>query len=323
MEKIDKKDRILLYELSNNCRQSYSALAKKAGISKQMAHYRVKRLARLKILRETLLTIDVGKLGYQNYAVYFQWNDRQHEKRFIEELLDCPSIRYASDGTGKINFVVTFNARNPMEFQKMWDGILSKYEGAIKIYSTQVITEYRGFESCSIIEKQDPDRRGTCLISGEKRVSIDDLDTRILKILCDDARAPLTYIASETGSSPDTVRGRIKRMEDEGLIQAYQWLYDIRAVGLRWYEIPISLTDMTKETWESLYGYCESNPRIALYVRSIGKFEIMILFEVKDDSEFDSEMNRLQKLFSKNIRDFEIMKVDNVHKFRFIQDPGL
>jgi len=323
MEKIDKKDRILLYELSNNCRQSYSALAKKAGISKQMAHYRVNRLMRLKILRETLLTIDVGKLGYQNYAVYFQWNNRQFEKRFIEELLNCPSIRYASDGTGKINFVVTFNARSPMEFQKIWDDILSGYEGAIRVYSVQVITEYRGFESCVIIGKQNRNPMGSRLVTGEKRVSVDDLDRRILKVLCDNARAPLVCIASETGSSPDTIKGRIKRMEDEGLIQAYQWLYNLKAVGMRWYEVPISLTDMTKETWKSLYSYCEINPRIVLYVRSIGKFEIMVLFEVGDDSEFDSEINKLHELFSKNIRDFEIMKVDNIYKFRFIHDPRL
>jgi len=80
---------------------------------------------------------------------------------------------------------------------------------------------------------------------------------------------------------------------------------------------------MTKETWESLYGYCRSNPRIALYARSIGKFEIMVLFEVEDDSAFDSEINKLHERFSKNIRDFDIMKVDNIYKFRFIHDPRL
>lgn len=323
MEKIDKKDRILIYELSNNCRQSFSSLAKKAGISKQMVHYRVSRLIRLKILRETLLTIDVGKLGYQNYVVYFQWNKRQYEKEFVGELMKCPSIRYASGGTGKINFVVTFNAKSPMEFQKTWDDILSRYEGAIKVYSIQVITEYRNFESCGIIGGQDRDPEGSCLITGEKRVSVDDLDRRILKILCDNARAPLVSIATETGSSPDTVKGRIRRMEDEGLIQAYQWLYNLKAVGLRWYEVPISLTNMTKETWGSLYRYCKSNPRIVLYVRSIGKFEVMVLFEVSDDSEFDSEINKLHGLFSENIRDFEIMKVDDIYKFRFIHDPRL
>lgn len=322
MEKIDKKDRILLYELSKNCRQSHSALARKAGISKQMVHYRVNRLSRLKILRETLLVVDVGKLGYQNYAIYFQWNSRRNEKKFIKELVDCPSVRYASDGTGKINFVVTFNARSPMEFQKMWDGILSKYEGTVKVYSTQVITEYRGFESCAIIGKQGRDSAGSCLITGEKRASIDDLDRRILGALCDNARAPLVQIAKETGASPETVKGRMRRMEAGGLIQAYQWMFDLKAAGLRWYEVPISLTDMTREAWDALYGYCRSNPRIVLYVRSIGKFEAMILFEVGDDSEFDAELNRLHELFSGNIRDFEIMKVDNIHKFRFIPELG-
>jgi Lrp/AsnC family transcriptional regulator, leucine-responsive regulatory protein len=323
MEKIDKRDRILLYELSKNCRQSYSTLAKKAGISKQMVHYRVNRLIKLKILRETLLTVDVGKLGYLNYVIYFQWNSRQREKELIAELLKNTSIRYASDGTGKINFVVTFNARSPMEFQRMWDSILSRYAGAIRVYSIQAITEYRGFESSAIVGGEEREAEGSCLITGEKRVSVDELDKRILKVLCDNARAPLADIASKARSSPDTVRGRMRRMEDEGLIQAYQWMYDLRAVGLRWYEVPVSLADMTKEAWDSLYGYCRSNPRIILFVRSIGKFDLMVLFEVGDDAEFDSEIKMLHERFSKNIRDFDIMKVENIYKFRFLDDPRL
>lgn len=323
MGKIDKKDRILLHELSNNCRQGFSALAKKAGISKQMVHYRVSRLIRLRILRETILVVDVGKLGYQNYGVYFQWNNRRHEKRFVEELKACPFVRYASGGTGKLNFVVTFNARSPMGFQRIWDGFLHRYEGALKVYSIQVITEYRGFESCALDGEQGRRPAGPSLMTGDERVALDSLDGSILKILCDDARASLVRIARETGSSPDTVKGRIRRMEEEGLIQGYQWMVDLRAVGLRWYEVPISLTDMTKQKWESLYQYCSSNPRIALYVRSMGRFEVMLLFEVSDDLEFDSEINRLHELFSKNIRDFEIMKVDDIYKFRFIHDPRL
>ncbi len=323
MEKIDKKDRILLHELSKNCRQSYAVLARKAGVSKQMAHYRTQRLIRLKILKDTLLTIDVGKLGYQNYAVYFQWGNHRLQKEFINELLGCNSIRYAADGSGKINFVVTFNAKNPMEFQRMWDAIVSKYEDLIRVYSIQVITQYYGFESCSIIGKPNTKTRESRLISDESRVLIDDHDKKILTILTEDARASLVSIANNTGLSPDTVKHRIKRMEDEGLIQGYGWLYDLKAVGLRWYEIPLSLSNMTKETWDSLYNYCKSNPSIILFVRSIGKFEIMVLFEVKDDAEFDAELTKLFNLYSKNIRDFEIMKVDEIYKFRFIHGSAL
>ncbi|MBU0527576.1 AsnC family transcriptional regulator [Candidatus Micrarchaeota archaeon] len=322
MEKIDKKDRILLYELSKNCRQSYGVLAKKASISKQMAHYRIKRLIRLKVLRDTILTVDVGKLGYQNYVVYFQWGNRQLEKEFINEILNHHSVRYAAGGSGKINFVVTFNAKNPMEFQKMWDDILSKYEGVIRVCSIQVITEYHGFESSSIIGKQNTENTGPYLISGETRVRIDDYDKKILMVLTEDARASLLSIASSTVLSPDTVKNRIKRMETEGLIQGYGWLYDLKAVGLRWYEIPLSLINMTGQTWRSLYNYCRSNLNIVLFVRSIGKFEIMILFEVKDDAEFDVELTKLFNLYSKNIRDFEIMKVDEIYKFRFLHDPN-
>ena len=50
---------------------------------------------------------------------------------------------------------------------------------------------------------------------------MDDLDRRILSILRRDARTPYTEIAEEVATSEGTVRNRVERMTDEGVIERF------------------------------------------------------------------------------------------------------
>ena len=50
---------------------------------------------------------------------------------------------------------------------------------------------------------------------------MDDLECRILSILRRDARTPYTEIADRVGTSEGTVRNRVDRMTDEGVIERF------------------------------------------------------------------------------------------------------
>ena len=50
---------------------------------------------------------------------------------------------------------------------------------------------------------------------------MDDLDRDILAVLRRDARTPYTEIAERVGTSEGTVRNRVERMTDEGVIERF------------------------------------------------------------------------------------------------------
>ena len=50
---------------------------------------------------------------------------------------------------------------------------------------------------------------------------MDDLDRRILSILRRDARTPYTEIADRVGTSEGTVRNRVDRLTEEGIIERF------------------------------------------------------------------------------------------------------
>jgi DNA-binding Lrp family transcriptional regulator len=50
---------------------------------------------------------------------------------------------------------------------------------------------------------------------------MDDLDRRILDVLRRDARTPYTEIAEQVGTSEGTVRNRVERLTDEGVVERF------------------------------------------------------------------------------------------------------
>ena len=64
MEKLDLKDRKILYELDIDSRQSFSKLSKKVGLHKDVVAYRVKKLQEREIIKNFYTELNGYKLGY-------------------------------------------------------------------------------------------------------------------------------------------------------------------------------------------------------------------------------------------------------------------
>ena len=62
-------------------------------------------------------------------------------------------------------------------------------------------------------------------------MELNEVDTKILKALLEDARFSSRQIAKNVGVSVGTVLSRIKKMEDEGLIKGYSVILDHEKLG--------------------------------------------------------------------------------------------
>jgi DNA-binding Lrp family transcriptional regulator len=72
-------------------------------------------------------------------------------------------------------------------------------------------------------------------------MELNEIDTKILKALLEDARFSSRQIAKNVGVSVGTVLSRIKKMEDEGLIKGYSVILDHEKLG---YELTV-VTEIT------------------------------------------------------------------------------
>jgi DNA-binding Lrp family transcriptional regulator len=62
-------------------------------------------------------------------------------------------------------------------------------------------------------------------------VEIDDVDRRIITALHDDARIPNSVLADVVGIAPSTCHGRLRRLQDIGVIRGFYTDVDPAAIG--------------------------------------------------------------------------------------------
>ena len=61
--------------------------------------------------------------------------------------------------------------------------------------------------------------------------AVDDVDRRILNVLHDDARIPNSALAEIVGIAPSTCHGRVRRLQDLGVIRGFYTDVDPAAIG--------------------------------------------------------------------------------------------
>ena len=66
----------------------------------------------------------------------------------------------------------------------------------------------------------------------EKINPMDETDQKILELLKKDARSPLSHISEEIGLSSPSIKDRITKMENDGVILGYRPILDYSKLGL-------------------------------------------------------------------------------------------
>ena len=84
--KLDQYDKHLLYELDKNSKTSLQELSKKLKRSKQFVLYRIKQLETNKIITGYNAVVDMSKLGFFSFRVYFKFQSMTESdgKKFVD-----------------------------------------------------------------------------------------------------------------------------------------------------------------------------------------------------------------------------------------------
>ena len=100
---MDKKDKKLLAELSLNSRIPINQLAKKIGVSREVANYRLNKLIKQKVILGFYTLIDTERLGFSRYTCFFHLKGISHEKEkeFLNYLLNHEFVTYMGPVIGK------------------------------------------------------------------------------------------------------------------------------------------------------------------------------------------------------------------------------
>jgi len=323
MEKIDLKDRKILYELDLDSRQSLTQIGKKVGLKKDVISYRIKRMENEGIIKNYYALIDSYKLGYNVFRFYlvFQYCSPEIKNQIIEYLAKDKHTCVINSLIGRYDLVVFLWIKNINDFYSFWEKMLDSYGDyfAEKIFSLYV-KWYSYRNSYILLEDFKESDRLTYEITGgyAESVAIDEADYCLLNEIAENARKPLIELAEKLNCSSQMVSYRLNNLMKKGVIQAYQVGLDISKFGLKHFKIDAHLKEHTQR--KHIINYIKNNPYLTFIGFSAGVSDLELEFFLEDSDKLNQIMEDINLKFPGAIRKFEYFTVAKKHKLRFIPE---
>ena len=311
--KLDKIDLKILHQLDLNARIPDTKLAKKAGRSREAVRYRINQLKEKKVIRGFSTIINPSALGYQAYSMFAavggKTKDRDEFYEFIKKQKNLFWFEI-SEGGWDINMV--FFAKTHHEFLQEQREITAKYRHFILRKNISIVESVHFFPKKYLSSNKDTFKR---LFFGVSNLKVDEKDFSILQAISHNGRAKLIEIAQETKLSVDIVRGRMKKMEQSGIIQGYTVDIDYNVINLELFKVLIHFKNPSDAQERRFLQFCQDSDLVISHVRTSAPWDAEINVVVSNFKEFNIFIRDVKDQFSDMIIDTDASSVSESYFF--------
>jgi DNA-binding Lrp family transcriptional regulator len=319
MYKLDMKDKKLLYELDLNSRQSLSNLAKKLNLSKSSVIYRINNLQKEGIIKQFHTELDVGKLGYIGFRLYFKVTNATPEKKgeIIGYLKSKKIVTWIVSIDGPYSIGCLVLAKTIKEMNDLWKEFFSTYVNYIDDYLLTIMTKVRYFSRAYLMDLPE-NTYESVFVTEPSEMKLDETDMEILKLMAPDARIQIVDIAQKLKLTSNTVISRIKHLEKKGVIVGYKTVFDLEKLGYQYFKLHFAMHNMTKEREKLFRNYVKVHPNIIYDDEVLGGdyFEIEVQF--KELAELRRLIEDIESRFADIIKSYKTMQFYKEHKYLFL-----
>jgi len=314
MEKIDLKDRKILYELDLNSRQSFRNIGRKVGLSKDVVADRVKKLKENGIIIRFFTYYDILQLGFNFLRFYFkfQYVTPDIKKEIINQFMNDKNVNNLFSTEGSYDLGVLMMVKNISDIYPLWKKTLEKYGD---YFAQQIFSAYMGeliYGQGFLLDGIEKPNR-TPLRKNWGKVKIDDLDLEILKLLVVDSRIPTVEIAKKLNSNVTTINSRIKNLIKLRVILGFTVELNLDKLGYQHWKVDFYLSEYTKTN--QIIRYIEKNPLLYCVDYTIGYADLELEINVRDINQLHDFIEDLHSKFPKIIRNYSYFHVVKFYKW--------
>jgi len=314
MEKIDLKDRKILYELDIDSRQSFRSIGRKIGLSKDVVAGRVKNLQEKGIIKRFFSYYDILQLGLNFLRFYFkfQYVTPEIKKEIIDHFMNDDYVNNLFSTEGSYDLGVLMMVKDISDIYPLWKKTLAKYGD---YFSNQVFSVYMGesiYGHGFLLEDSKKHGR-TPLKKNWGKVEIDDLDLKILKLLVSNSRIPTLEIAKKLKSNVTTIHSRIERLVKSKVILGFTVELDLDKLGYQVWKVDFYLSEYTKIN--QIVNYIEKNPLLYCVDYTIGYADLELEINVKNINELHDIIEDLHSKFPRIIRNYTYFRGVKYYKW--------
>ncbi len=122
-------------------------------------------------------------------------------------------------------------------------------------------------------------------------VNIDEIDKEILRMLMENARTPFKDMAEKVGKAPATVKNRIEKMQNMGIIKAYVPLLDYKFFGYMHTTLIMLLAKPGK--LDVIEDMVKNEKNVIAAYETTGEFDLAIIARFRSEEEISAFVRKL------------------------------
>lgn len=294
--KIDKLSRKLLFELSENCRQPDSLIAKKLNTSKQVVRYRINRFEEQGVISAYNALIDFRVLGYNSIRPYFKLRNSspEIEAKLFDEMNRNDLFLWTVNLEGDVDVAFYVWIKELDQFYEKWESFIEKYRQYIHTQELYLSVEMIHYPMKILRVPEFIEVKS--IGANKKRIEIDETDLKILKILSRRANESLVNIGQEVRISAKLVSYRIKQLEKKKIILGYNAILDEKKLGYSMYKVDFYLFNHSRLS--EMYEFAKQHTNVKNAMKTMGgpDYELEIL--VQNIEELRKIIDEIRTRFS-------------------------
>ncbi|MBI4452365.1 AsnC family transcriptional regulator [Candidatus Woesearchaeota archaeon] len=307
--KLDLKDKKILSMLSDNSRVPLNSIAKKVRLSRDAIDYRIKRLVKEGVIMLFFPIINLEKFGYTTYHIFFLVDemDRKQQDEFLLFLKSNPYVKNIIEYSDRWDYEVVIVSKNVREFDDIVEQITSKFPQLI--FEKEKMEVIKGYNSIHLPLKfyeqsghkyEEPD-------IVEKEVKLDEIDFKILELLCENCRMPSVKIAEKVDLTADAINYRIKKMIDGNIIRRFTILVNLSALNFHWYTFSMAMKTFNNQYDAKLRQFVVTHPYILRAVKTLGVWDFLFYIVADNPRHFHYTVKEIKNYFSEIIRNHQTL----------------
>lgn len=297
---IDEKDKLIVFELIQDCRQPLSKIAKAVKLPQQTVSYRIKKLEDEGILKKYTINLNYPKLGLSRHSIYLdlksisvdEVNKYLAEITHIEEISCCYMLHHVSEW----KMYISVWTKTIERYDEIQTKIITKFKKHINNYvSFQSVKSYTYFGRVL-----NPKKKAQCDIKGNpENFQLKDSNWKIINKLRKNSRIPLVNLAKELKTTVNTVMRRINFLKQHKIIERFYPIVDMNKLGYTEYTFISRIDPSHNKEIEKFIEYAQNDPRFCIVIKAVGYVNLYYAFFVKNDSELKEITAHIEKLLGK------------------------
>jgi len=296
---MDKKNLRILYEVSENARESHNVLARRIGVSREVLDYRIKKLKEEGIITGFQARINISNFVYGGYILLIQSLDltKENEEKILEKIKENGNTQYIGRIGGGYDFIIGFTVADISglsDYVGFINSIFSHHKSKLTFFT--MVKEYKD-SSRDIFSETEHTNNLVSMPFVKEKLEIDSIDKKVLQYLGKDCSVSSWEIAEKCKISEVAIRKRIQKLISKKIILGFRTMINLTKLGYEPNFLFIKLNIKDKAAEDMLVSFFQKNKKITYSTKLIGEHDYIITVLSKSNLELNNFIKDLRNNF--------------------------